>query len=248
MPARNEFGNKTKKKKGRAPAHQNKFGFQHNPCSKKTEKILALKNVNICQRCSDKIEWRKKYRKYKPRTQPGICNECKKRNVSSAYHTICTKCSAESVKAKELIKEAAGLELRSCGSARAQQQQPVRACAICVKEIALPDPEWEEDKSDHVEAMSRLKLRERRAIERKLAKEEEPEKGDKDDGSDDNKNGDQTHESSLDPLAEEHAADGDSIPDYGSDEDDPFLKAIGGADKLVTGEAYRQKLSQQQAV
>lgn len=152
------------------------------------------------------------------------------------------------MKAIELIKEAAGPESSSGGSV----VQSIRACAICVKEVALPNPEWEEDDSDHVDAMSRLKLRERRAMERKLAKEqEEPEKeekGDEDDGSDDHKNGDQPQGLSLDPLAEEDAADDDDdfFPDYGSDEDDPFLKAIGGADKLLTGEAYREKLRLQQ--
>jgi hypothetical protein len=52
-----------KKKKGRPPAHQNTFAFRHNPKSKKTEKILSSPNVGVCNRCRDKIEWRKKYRK-----------------------------------------------------------------------------------------------------------------------------------------------------------------------------------------
>lgn len=52
-----------KKKKGRAPKHQNSFAFIHNPKSKKTDKILASANVGVCKRCYDKIEWRKKYRK-----------------------------------------------------------------------------------------------------------------------------------------------------------------------------------------
>ena len=57
-------GNSTKKKKkGRAPKHQNTFAFKHNPGSKKTEKILSSPNVGVCKRCFDKIEWRKKYRK-----------------------------------------------------------------------------------------------------------------------------------------------------------------------------------------
>ena len=57
-----------KKKKGRAPAHQNGFAFRHNPKSKKTEKILASPNVGVCARCRDKIEWRKKYRKVSARS------------------------------------------------------------------------------------------------------------------------------------------------------------------------------------
>mmetsp|Transcript_8605 Transcript_8605/g.17902 ORF Transcript_8605/g.17902 Transcript_8605/m.17902 type:complete len:364 (-) Transcript_8605:757-1848(-) len=85
--------NSSKTKKGRAPKHQNTFAFRHNPKSKKTEKILSSPNVGVCRRCHDKIEWRKKYRKYKPRTQPGKCNLCSRKNVMAAYHTICTECA-----------------------------------------------------------------------------------------------------------------------------------------------------------
>jgi hypothetical protein len=52
------------------PAYQNKFAFRHNKNSKKTKKILALKNEGLCRTCTEQIEWRKRYRKYKPMTQP----------------------------------------------------------------------------------------------------------------------------------------------------------------------------------
>ena len=244
MPARNEYGNKTKKKKGRAPSHQNKFAFKHNPASKKTEKILSMPNIHVCQRCYDKIEWRKKYRKYKPRTQPGNCNGCPKRNVKAAYHTICTKCTTDSEKAKEVIR-------------RAREESPeiddntvLRACAVCVKAIALPDPiEYNDDDRDYVDAMSRLNLRQKRALERKIAKEQlqlEAEKKSKDHDDSENDDND-VPKGPLDALNEEDSVDVDNEnPDYGDDEDDPFLKAIGGADKLLTGEAYQRKLLQQQ--
>ena len=86
-------GGTKKKKKGRAPAHQNTFAFRHNPKSKKTERILASPNVGVCTKCRDKIEWRKKYRKYKPLTQPAKCNLCSNRSITAAYHTICGKCA-----------------------------------------------------------------------------------------------------------------------------------------------------------
>lgn len=56
-------------KKG-APKYQNTFAFKHNPKSKKTERILALPIYGLCEKCRKQIEWRKKYRKYKPLTQP----------------------------------------------------------------------------------------------------------------------------------------------------------------------------------
>jgi hypothetical protein len=86
-------GTNKKKKKGRPPAHQNTFAFRHNPKSKKTEKILSSPNVGVCTKCHDKIEWRKKYRKYKPLTQPSKCNVCNNRSITAAYHTICGKCA-----------------------------------------------------------------------------------------------------------------------------------------------------------
>ena len=56
--------------KGKKPAHQNKVAFHHNKGSKKTARILSLPNQGLCGRCHEKIEWRKKYRKYKPLKAP----------------------------------------------------------------------------------------------------------------------------------------------------------------------------------
>jgi len=246
MPARNEYGNKTKKKKGRAPTHQNKFAFKHNPSSKKTEKILSTLNAHVCQRCHDKIEWRKKYRKYKPRTQPGKCNECPKRNVKAAYHTICTDCTTKSEKAKALIRKA-----REESPELDENNTVLRACAVCVKEIALPDPPEDDDDRDYVDAMSRLNLRQKRALERKIAKEQlevekEKKSMDRDDDNDNESENEGPRRPSGSSAQEASAADDDgNSPDYGDDDDDPFLKAIGGADKLLTGEAYQRKLLQQ---
>lgn len=93
----------SKKKKGRAPAHQNIFAFRHNPKSKKTATILAAPIEHCCQRCYDKLEWRKRYRKYKPLTQPSTCNICRNRNITAAYHTVCDSCSIKSTKAINLL-------------------------------------------------------------------------------------------------------------------------------------------------
>lgn len=57
--------------KKRAPKHQNAFAFKHNPKSKKTERIMSMPIHGLCEKCRKQIEWRKKYRKYKPLTQPG---------------------------------------------------------------------------------------------------------------------------------------------------------------------------------
>eukprot|EP00945_MAST-04E_sp_MAST-4E-sp1_P001523 g1523.t1 len=77
----------------RKPKHQNAFAFRHNPRSKKTDKIKALVHGGLCNRCNEKIVWKKKYRKYKPLTKPRKCNKCQELTVKKAYHTICTSCA-----------------------------------------------------------------------------------------------------------------------------------------------------------
>jgi hypothetical protein len=79
--------------KDRFQSHQNKYGFRHNKNSKKTTKILALPNSGLCKRCYDIIEWRKKFRKYKPLKDPGKCADCLQRTVKLAYHTLCPGCA-----------------------------------------------------------------------------------------------------------------------------------------------------------
>eukprot|EP00591_Stephanopyxis_turris_P006117 CAMPEP_0195521266 /NCGR_PEP_ID=MMETSP0794_2-20130614/18336_1 /TAXON_ID=515487 /ORGANISM="Stephanopyxis turris, Strain CCMP 815" /LENGTH=206 /DNA_ID=CAMNT_0040650785 /DNA_START=74 /DNA_END=694 /DNA_ORIENTATION=- len=155
---------KRKKPKGRAPAHQNSYAFHHNPKSKLTDKILSSPNVGCCKRCHEKIEWRKKYRKYKPRTQPGTCNLCKRRNVKAAYHTICSSCAYQNdPNTTNESEDASG----------STEKSRVRMCAVCVKEKALSGDNSSETESVDPKLLSNLKLRERRTVERKLRKEQE---------------------------------------------------------------------------
>ena len=90
--------------RSRAPAHQNTFAYKHNKNSKKTAQIAAMPiycwdfykidlYIVVCNRCREKIEWKKKYRKYKPLTAPGKCEKCGNRNVKAAYHHICDDCA-----------------------------------------------------------------------------------------------------------------------------------------------------------
>ena len=77
------------------PAHQNSYAFRHNPRSRKTEQIKRIPNHSLCQRCHDIIEWRKRYRKYKPLTEPAKCAQCKLPRVHFAYHTLCPHCATQ---------------------------------------------------------------------------------------------------------------------------------------------------------
>uniref|UniRef100_A0A6T6VFD4 Uncharacterized protein n=1 Tax=Bicosoecida sp. CB-2014 TaxID=1486930 RepID=A0A6T6VFD4_9STRA len=82
-------GDNTKK----APKHKNSFAFKHNKNSKKTKKILGIDHHGLCSRCSEIIEWKKKYRKYKPLKAPKKCNGCDRRSIAKAYHTLCDDCA-----------------------------------------------------------------------------------------------------------------------------------------------------------
>ncbi|CAG8717232.1 5396_t:CDS:2, partial [Acaulospora morrowiae] len=82
------------KKKG-AQKYQNTFAFHANKNSKKTKTINSLPIDGVCQKCKDIIEWRKKYKKYKPLTVPKRCVGCEEKTVKEAYHILCNKCATE---------------------------------------------------------------------------------------------------------------------------------------------------------
>ncbi|KAI7985268.1 Uncharacterized protein C9orf85 [Camellia lanceoleosa] len=80
----------------RPPKHQNKFAWKPNAGVKINEtevggKFRPLSDVTgVCHRCKDQIEWKHKYGKYKPLTEPAKCQRCSKRAVRQAYHNLCT--------------------------------------------------------------------------------------------------------------------------------------------------------------
>lgn len=269
----------TKKKKGHHPAHQNTFAFQHNPGSKLTAKILASPNVGLCRRCHDKIEWRKQYRKYKPLSQPARCNICKRRNITAAYHTICDGCA---------VSDSARRKMNASNSstiAITKANPDVKVCAMCVKEPARREEEdadaaIETQIQEQIHAMEiklkrPLKLRESKAIERKVYRTHERMKEEAKaerrrlrdeaaeakrmgsagvspvlvDDEESEEDGQEAQEGQEEEQSQRGKEDGHSnvpIGDDDKDEDnsdyDPFLQAVGGKDKLLTGEAYQQMM------
>ena len=285
-----------KKKKGRAPAHQNRFAFRHNPKSKKTDKILAAPNVGCCARCHEKIEWRKQYRRYKPLTQPGKCNLCQRRNVKAAYHTICGDCAVGDKANKAVVEALTGKSASGAANGKvegandgatesaiannaADQQQGSdenaannedmanhdsddeedeeetsgiprnrKVCAICAKDYALGslEDDNEEDELAKLEQAleGKLKLREKRAIERKIERladerRRNRRKATAEEEAEDQKNDQEGQDSGREDTKD---ANEDDSGDEVSEQDDPFLKAVGGVDKLLTGEAYQKQL------
>ncbi|KAI5189557.1 hypothetical protein NECID01_0580 [Nematocida sp. AWRm77] len=82
----------SKNKPQRTQAHQNTFTFKHNPHSTLTKKIEKIPVVDLCRRCTEKILWRKKYRKYKIQSHLSKCTLCQQKNIPLAYNIVCDPC------------------------------------------------------------------------------------------------------------------------------------------------------------
>lgn len=62
----------------RPQKHQNSFAFKNDLHDKHTPKIKLLNSINVCEVCEQcklVIEWKIKYKKYKPLTKPRQCNK-----------------------------------------------------------------------------------------------------------------------------------------------------------------------------
>ncbi|KAG2221835.1 hypothetical protein INT45_003549 [Circinella minor] len=133
-------------------AHQNTTAWKPNKNSKKTREINALPVYGLCQRCTDVIMWRKKYRKYKPLTALKKCTGCQEKAIKEAYHVLCNNCASDK-----------------------------KVCAKCLesKEIITnkEDIKTNEDEVREQQEQERLlkmmPLRQQRSYLRKLAREEE---------------------------------------------------------------------------
>lgn len=110
------------------PAHANRHAFKHNPSSKLTKQILASPiSSTLCPGCVEVIEWRKRYRKYKPLTVAKRCARCGEgRAVKEAYHVICGDCARGGSELKSSNSSGAVcakcLEPRSLDAAKAQRK------------------------------------------------------------------------------------------------------------------------------
>lgn len=255
--------NKPNKKKGHAPAHQNKFAFYHNPKSKKTAQIMESKISNVCQKCREKLEWRKKYRKYKPLTQPSICNICRNRNITAAYHTICYSCSRHSEKAKSILssKRETGGENDDldANTATADDIIDTRSaiCAICVQVPAMLEDNEEEMVTAALGSerdFGHLSLRQKKSMLRKQQqrrksnhttnmddkdsdlKSEEGSESDEDGGGDEGNDGD---DDGSEPCQGRILLNDGKVQ---NGDVDPLIEAVGGADKLFVEEAYQNHL------
>ncbi|KAE8686097.1 solute carrier family 25 member 44-like isoform X1 [Hibiscus syriacus] len=83
------------------PKHQNRYAWKPNAGVKINEKEVGGKLrpysdiTGVCPRCKEQIDWKRRYGKYKPLTEPAKCQLCSKRNVRQAYHNLCSGCAKE---------------------------------------------------------------------------------------------------------------------------------------------------------
>ncbi|XP_022759903.1 uncharacterized protein C9orf85 homolog [Durio zibethinus] len=83
------------------PKHQNRYAWKPNAGRKINEtevggKLKPYSEITgVCPRCKEQIDWKRRYGKYKPLTEPAKCQLCSKRNVRQAYHNLCSGCAKE---------------------------------------------------------------------------------------------------------------------------------------------------------
>lgn len=61
--------------------------------SRRVKLAAALPLAGVCARCKEKIEWKRKYDKYKPLTAPKTCVTCHQKKVKQAYYQLCQDCA-----------------------------------------------------------------------------------------------------------------------------------------------------------
>lgn len=79
----------------RAQKYQNSTAYKPSRYGETRQMKLAaaLPLAGICPRCKEKIEWKRKYGKYKPLTAPKKCIFCQEKKVKQAYYRLCQDCA-----------------------------------------------------------------------------------------------------------------------------------------------------------
>ncbi|GFY50710.1 uncharacterized protein C9orf85 homolog [Trichonephila inaurata madagascariensis] len=81
--------------RSRPQKHQNTVAFKNDKYGQthQTKMLNAMKLSSLCSKCEGIIQWKIKFKKYKPLTVPAKCIKCEEKTVKSAYHNICSNCS-----------------------------------------------------------------------------------------------------------------------------------------------------------
>lgn len=83
--------------RSRGQKHQNAVAYKNDKYGATVQVKMAKSKVHdgLCQHCKDVLEWKVKYNKYKPLTQPRKCVKCTQKNIKDAYHVVCKPCSLQ---------------------------------------------------------------------------------------------------------------------------------------------------------
>ncbi|XP_072260261.1 uncharacterized protein C9orf85 homolog isoform X2 [Pyxicephalus adspersus] len=83
--------------RSRPQKHKNATVYKNDKydSSSRTKKINSKLHDGVCQHCKDVLEWRVKFSKYKPLSQPKKCVKCLQKSVRDAYHIICKPCAIQ---------------------------------------------------------------------------------------------------------------------------------------------------------
>lgn len=109
----------------RAQKHKNRHVFK-NDLHDKTPQQMRLNKMHVstvCQRCKEVIEWKIKYKKYKPLTQAKTCARCQQRTVRKAYHVICRDCAVKDHVCAKCLKSADEVAIEAPEPTPQEEQQ-----------------------------------------------------------------------------------------------------------------------------
>ncbi|XP_034192322.1 uncharacterized protein C9orf85 homolog [Osmia lignaria lignaria] len=83
--------------RSRPQKYQNKSAFKNDlhDKSNKTKLINKIEVTNVCEKCKKIIEWKIKYKKYKPLKTPSKCLKCEQKAINNAYHKLCLPCAKQ---------------------------------------------------------------------------------------------------------------------------------------------------------
>ena len=83
--------------RNRPQKYQNTSKFKNNLHDKsdKTKKLNEVVISDCCARCTEIIQWKITFKKYKLLSQPKKCVICLEKKVKNSYHIICSECGSE---------------------------------------------------------------------------------------------------------------------------------------------------------
>ena len=84
-------------KKSGPPKHKNTNAFRNDlhDSTDKQKMINSLEITGLCTSCTHVIEWKIKYKKYKPLTKAKTCVSCNRKAVKRAYNVMCNDCAEQ---------------------------------------------------------------------------------------------------------------------------------------------------------